>query len=626
MSTTGEHCDNLLAITQRPEIAAAISEHLAAKEQQLWESARQRLIDRETVLAVLGRQGIGKSTLINALVGRRILAIDETETTNVICLLKAPGQEGECVEVIFEDGHLERGPLEETFVRSYTDEQINKGNQKRVQSLVCRMKSPLLESGITLADTPGVGSLTQRTGQVTLDFLPKITTGIFVMGTAPTMLEDESIFLRSTWSFSQSFLFVQNAWAANEKELKQAEEDNLKILRDIAKDEQFTGPVDLHLVDAHLAHEGVCNERPDLVEKSGLANLRKLIEGKVGRSAALALISANGQALVGSMRLVGRAIATRITGIDQAGSTSDAEFAAESDKAHTRIGEISSQWQEARAEFRKEWQAALGTFASSLSEDLQDTEDRLIGYAEERSMDAKRLGQAVSESILLAVKAATGRLQRSYSQSASTFSHSAQDLSTDLEAASAQVGGLGGLPEDLTWTERFEKGASGLEGLGGTALTVMGGTAIYAGITTALSEGLVAGLSAAGAAVPGIGWVIAGGVLLGAWALKKHQEGKVVERLRAGIRKAVRETERKVRPGVRKAIEDHARSVDSGLDQAMRANLQQQLKVLEQLSADRRRSDSGRAEERAHLEQVAFALVRGIQDVQAELAASMRGH
>jgi ribosome biogenesis GTPase A len=121
-------------------------------------------------VAVVGEFKRGKSSLLNALVGREVLPVGVLPLTAVPTVLEQ-GEEALVVE--YTDGRQEQHPLRQ--VASFATEQANPGNRLGVARVTARLNTPLLDAGVRLVDTPGVGSVHEHNTRSTDAYLPTWT-------------------------------------------------------------------------------------------------------------------------------------------------------------------------------------------------------------------------------------------------------------------------------------------------------------------------------------------------------------------------------------------------------------------------------------------------------------------
>lgn len=601
--TTEPELECVLEALSVSALSAAIHELVTERERAVFESARSRLGEKETIVAVIGRQGVGKSTLMSALLGRRLLPIDETETTNVICAVRNSGGTKERSVVTFRDGRTDEGPANETFLRRYTDEQENPGNGLGVKSVDIYLETSLLPLNMVLADTPGVGSLTASTAQVTMDFLPSVSLGVFVMGTAPTLLQSESLFLRATWGFSRSFLFVQNAWASTAAELEEGRVDNMRKLQGIASDEGYTEPVELFLVDAHEGLEGSSANDAARVAESGLAKLTEAIAKRASSGALSARVFSNVPALMTVISSASESAKARIRNLDEAARLDQIEFERRQHEGYEELERLGQRWRTSMSEFEKGLGEASAVFRDDLEARVEEAEERLLTLAEDRKMAADKLAAAVSEQLAFAVKVPANEFQKSYSRLLSDFVEEASLLQRLTMDVSGKVPKLQDVASDVAGNELWSKVGGTVQGLGSIGVGAFVGSAAYAvGAALIAGQTMSAAIAAGAAAIPGVGLAIAGAALLGGFVLKKWQEGKAMGRLIPAIKDAARKARKGATQEVSGAINKHASSVRQHLDLLMSRSIEQQRSVLRQFGEDRTQTAEQRMRTRQELE------------------------
>jgi GTP-binding protein EngB required for normal cell division len=175
-------------------IALEASEALAEMEQMRFN------------VSFIGQFKRGKSSLINAIVGRELLPVDIAPITSAITVLQH-GDTEQC-RVLYQDGRAENVPLDQ--ISFYVSEDSNPGNHKAVREVLITLPLPLLAEGIRLVDTPGVGSIIASNDEVTRNFLPKIDLAIVVLGTDPPISGEEINMVRSLVSYADRMIFVLN--------------------------------------------------------------------------------------------------------------------------------------------------------------------------------------------------------------------------------------------------------------------------------------------------------------------------------------------------------------------------------------------------------------------------------
>jgi GTP-binding protein EngB required for normal cell division len=82
----------------------------------------------------------------------------------------------------------------------YATEAANPGNRQHVTTIVVRLPSPRLRSGVVLVDSPGLGSLATSAAAETMAYLPRCDLGIVLIDAASTLNEDDLMPLRTLYA------------------------------------------------------------------------------------------------------------------------------------------------------------------------------------------------------------------------------------------------------------------------------------------------------------------------------------------------------------------------------------------------------------------------------------------
>ena len=170
------------------------------------ESLAERLAEGRFNVAVLGQFKRGKSSLINALLGRPILPTGIVPVTAVPTVVRYWQQPHARVRLA--DGEwtdIEAGSVEE-----YVSEEYNSENRLGVTAVEVGVPSPLLASGMCLVDTPGIGSSLGENTAATQDFLPHVDVALIVVGVDPPLTGDELSLVESVARFAPASLVVLN--------------------------------------------------------------------------------------------------------------------------------------------------------------------------------------------------------------------------------------------------------------------------------------------------------------------------------------------------------------------------------------------------------------------------------
>lgn len=208
------------SILERAAELEAVARKLEKEEMAQSVSAVVRKLDEERFyLAVLGNFKRGKSTFINALLGSPILPTGVVPLTSVVTKLSYDVDDR--AVVTYEDGG--KRTIELDALEDYITERGNPGNKKNIAEVDVLVNSPLLQRGVILVDTPGIGSTYISNTRATYDFLSKLDAAIIVIGSDPPISEVELDFVREVKPNVEGLFFVQNKMdRANAKDWNEA--------------------------------------------------------------------------------------------------------------------------------------------------------------------------------------------------------------------------------------------------------------------------------------------------------------------------------------------------------------------------------------------------------------------
>jgi len=194
MADLAEHLDAVLSL----EPAPSCHNELAAE--------RRRLGHGRVNVVVVGAFKRGKSTLLNALMGRPILPMGVVPVTALVTLIRSGPTERAVVH--FLDGREEEIPVD--GLTPYVSETENPENRRGVERVEVELPE-LRELGrITLADTPGSGSVFQHNTDTLRQWLGQIDAALFVVSTDPPIGETDSQLLQEVAETAGEVLVVLN--------------------------------------------------------------------------------------------------------------------------------------------------------------------------------------------------------------------------------------------------------------------------------------------------------------------------------------------------------------------------------------------------------------------------------
>jgi GTPase SAR1 family protein len=166
-----------------------------------------KLAEDRFTLAVVGQFKRGKSSLINAIVGREVLPTGVLPLTSAITILRYGARER--LVVHFAGSHLtHEAPLAE--LPEFVTESGNPANRRRVEAAYLELPVRFLRRGLEFVDTPGIGSSIEANTRTTLSFIPCCDAVLFVTSVEAPLTAAESEFLRMIRQHVRKVFFVLN--------------------------------------------------------------------------------------------------------------------------------------------------------------------------------------------------------------------------------------------------------------------------------------------------------------------------------------------------------------------------------------------------------------------------------
>lgn len=217
-------------------------------------------------VVVLGEFSRGKSTFINALLGKSLLPMDVLPETAVLSALLY-GDEPEAT-IIYCDGHRERGQADGQYLSQFS---AQSGRHEDISYIQLKYPAHILKGKIVLVDTPGVSDLDEQRAEITYGFLPQADAVIFLLdATAPLKKTEKEFLLKRVLPQGiQQIIFVANKADNLDEEENEDYED---CLRQRLK-KVFGDKVELFLVSSRMALHGREHGKEQLLAESGLPAL-----------------------------------------------------------------------------------------------------------------------------------------------------------------------------------------------------------------------------------------------------------------------------------------------------------------------------------------------------------------
>lgn len=198
---------DVLSLAQKRHVSESIQAPLAALAGR-WRAPVAKV-------AVVGEISVGKSTLINALVGNRVLP-DGEEPLSSVPVVVGYGPEIVATAYLSYDDELHIHPLvgseaiaEHLTTRGEKAVRENHGRDARVLGAEVTVPSKLLASGLQLIDTPGVGGLDAAHRRRTMAALEDIDAVLFAIKPDRPINANELAFLAESADRVRSYVIVQ---------------------------------------------------------------------------------------------------------------------------------------------------------------------------------------------------------------------------------------------------------------------------------------------------------------------------------------------------------------------------------------------------------------------------------
>lgn len=239
---TSERLAALLALAEE-----AGAQTIAEDARDAIERAREGLL----FVACVGQFKRGKSSLVNALVGRSVLPTGVAPVTSVATVVRH-GEDGARVRM----GGAWRA-VRLADLGDYVSEAKNHENEKHVEAAEVRCEADLLARGVCLVDTPGLGSIFAGNTEATRAFIPRLDAAVIVLGGDPPISGEELALVAELSERIDAILLVLNkADRLSDPELDEAASFISGAIRDRAP--RADGP--LYRVSASEAMKG-CHTR-----------------------------------------------------------------------------------------------------------------------------------------------------------------------------------------------------------------------------------------------------------------------------------------------------------------------------------------------------------------------------
>ncbi len=236
-----------------------------AEEARSRREAAGRLAEGRLTLAILGEFKRGKSTLINSLLGAEVMPVGVIPMTSVPLLVEY-GMEAS-VTVELSTGEL-RG-VDPAALGDYATETGNPGNRKGVARIQIQHPARILQTGVILVDTPGIGSIHAHNTRAAYEILNQADAAIFVLSVDSPASRAELDFLAAARGQVSRLIFALNkADLLSSEELQQSIAFVRSILAEVGPgQEAMVFPISARLRDEGFQEMEAALERFLLQER-----------------------------------------------------------------------------------------------------------------------------------------------------------------------------------------------------------------------------------------------------------------------------------------------------------------------------------------------------------------------
>ncbi|HTT80356.1 MAG TPA: dynamin family protein [Stellaceae bacterium] len=301
-----------------PDGLASLIARLIGELDELWpdrpghsEQVRElgaRLAEERLQIAVLGQFKRGKSTLLNALLGQKVLPYGVVPLTAIPTFIRwGPAAS---LRISYLDN---RPPTQMLAGETATvcaelhrlvTEEGNPHNREKVARVDVNLPAPILGHGVVLIDTPGIGSTYQHNTDAALRVLPECDAALFVLSADPPVTAVELEYLdRVRPHVARLFFILNKIDYLDEAEREVAADFLRRTLR-----EHMPGDADIELFSLSARQALDAKQAGDAARlaASGLARVEDFLAQFLAREKTAALrhaIAAKAAASLGAARM-----------------------------------------------------------------------------------------------------------------------------------------------------------------------------------------------------------------------------------------------------------------------------------------------------------------------------------
>lgn len=214
------------------------------KPTDAYEQALKTLLNTECNIAFCGKVNSGKSTLLNALLGRAILPTADRPLSSRIVEIENSEKGKEGFSLIFYDGtekvYDDLKQLEMFAVELGSEvESVDGVELNSIMLIRVRCHMPELPSGIRLVDTPGIGASYENHSLLSYRYLQKAHAVVYVLKSDAPVGQLDQPFLEEVIKANKNIIFVQSCADAYDSDRVDATANrNLELLETLLDKKQ----------------------------------------------------------------------------------------------------------------------------------------------------------------------------------------------------------------------------------------------------------------------------------------------------------------------------------------------------------------------------------------------------
>ena len=200
---------------------------------------RQRYESGLYFVAFVGQFSAGKSSLLNNLLGRKILPQGTMETTPILTYIRYGDEEK---AVIFNNDDSENEiPIDEVKQIMQKGPIHSNINLEDIEHMEIYLQSDILRQGMVLLDTPGINTLIEKHERLLANTLALASNIVYVTGHAISKFDADKLSEMMSHGFPISFVRTRcDEINEFEESYEQVRSDDLKILRNVLSESKMT--------------------------------------------------------------------------------------------------------------------------------------------------------------------------------------------------------------------------------------------------------------------------------------------------------------------------------------------------------------------------------------------------